>query len=146
MNTLGDAETRTEFGQLLQRYLQKHQAQLSPDSQARFERGSFLRILDSKADEDQAIIESAPQVIDCLKGEALQIWQELTAALDHLDVPYTVDHKLVRGLDYYSGPIFEFLVPGTKSALLAGGRYDGLAEVLGGKPTKVGTENWKKNN
>jgi histidyl-tRNA synthetase len=109
---------------------------MSADNQRRAETNP-LRVLDSKAPEDQAIIDALPKIADYLDEGSREHFGQVLAALDACGVPYTVNPRLVRGLDYYTRTTFEFTVPdgsglGTQNALLGGGRYDGLSEMLGG--------------
>src|SRR5206468_11795182 len=107
-----------------------------PDNQRRAETNP-LRVLDSKEPADQAIIDALPKIADHLGDDSRAHFSAVLAALDACGVPYTVNPRLVRGLDYYTRTTFEFTIPdgsglGTQNALLGGGRYDGLSEMLGG--------------
>ena len=107
---------------------------MCPDNQRRAETNP-LRVLDSKDEQDQEIINALPKIADYLDEASTQHFNEVKAALDACGVPYTVNPRLVRGLDYYTRTTFEFTVDlglGTQNALLGGGRYDGLSEMLGG--------------
>jgi histidyl-tRNA synthetase len=107
---------------------------MCPDNQRRAETNP-LRVLDSKDEADQEIINALPKIADYLDEASTQHFNEVKAALDACGVPYTVNPRLVRGLDYYTRTTFEFTVDlglGTQNALLGGGRYDGLSEMLGG--------------
>jgi histidyl-tRNA synthetase len=106
------------------------------DNQRRAETNP-LRVLDSKDPNDQEIINSLPRIADYLDDASREHFEQVKAALDACGVPYVVEPRLVRGLDYYTRTTFEFTVPdgsglGTQNALLGGGRYDGLSEMLGG--------------
>ena len=94
-------------------------------------------MLDSKDEEVQPLLPDAPKSIDYLSDEANAHWDSLLQSLDALGIPYEIDHTLVRGLDYYTRTVFEFVPPDARrqSTILAGGRYDGLIEELGGQPT-----------
>ena len=117
-------------------YLHRQVDQLAAEDQRRLERNP-LRVLDSKEDPSQAIIESAPRIIDFLCEECRLHFEALRSFLELLDRPYTLNHRLVRGLDYYTKTVFEIWAQGigAQNALGGGGRYDGLAEALGGPPT-----------
>lgn len=138
INSLGHGETRARYRAALLDYLRPHAAELSPDSQRRLERNP-LRVLDSKAPQDQAIAAGAPRILDFLSPEDAAHFDELRAALDALGTPYTVDPHLVRGLDYYTRTLFEIRGRGgdlgAQNALCGGGRYDDMIAQLGGKPT-----------
>ena len=97
----------------------------------RFQRGSELRILDSKDPKDQELIASAPSLQNYLSPESEKSFQEILALLAAVDIPFTVNQRLVRGLDYYTSTIFEFVTEDNQ-ALLAGGRYDNLMKAFGG--------------
>ena len=113
-----------------------HKADLSEDSVARLERNP-LRILDSKDPRDKAICASAPSVDDFLTGEAADFFAAVTAGVDAAGVPWKRNPRLVRGLDYYRHTAFEFVTDrlGAQGTVIAGGRYDGLIESLGGPHT-----------
>ena len=136
LNTLGDAESRVRYRTTLVEYLTRHEQNLSPDSRARLERNP-LRVLDSKAPEDQAIVADAPRLADALTPEAQAFFATVQDGLTRLGVPYTLDDRLVRGLDYYCHTAFEFVSDGlgAQATVLAGGRYDGLIGQLGGPET-----------
>ena len=107
---------------------------MCPDNQRRAETNP-LRVLDSKDEADQDIINALPKIADFLSDESREHFAQVRAALDACGVPYHVNPRLVRGLDYYTRTTFEFTVTtglGTQNALLGGGRYDGLSEMLGG--------------
>jgi len=136
LNTLGDPETRDAWRAALVEYFQAHRAGLSEDSQARLERNP-LRILDSKDPADRAICADAPNVDQYLTGEAADFFAAVTAGVDAAGVPWTRNARLVRGLDYYRHTAFEFVTDrlGAQGTVIAGGRYDGLIETLGGPQT-----------
>ena len=136
LNTLGDPETREAWRGTLVDYFQAHHADLSEDSQMRLARNP-LRILDSKDPRDKAICAGAPSVDDYLTPEASDFFAAVTAGIDAAGVPWTRNSKLVRGLDYYRHTAFEFVTDrlGAQGTVIAGGRYDGLIEALGGPPT-----------
>ncbi len=136
INSLGDQESRAAYRAALLAYLEPHRADLSPDSQARMERNP-LRILDSKVERDREIVADAPRFGDYLGTDATAFWDEVQDGLTVLGIPYTVNPRLVRGLDYYTHTAFEFITEalGAQGAVIAGGRYDGLIEMLGGPHT-----------
>ena len=136
LNTLGDPGTRDAWRSALVDYFRAHQANLSEDSRARLERNP-LRILDSKDAQDRAICADAPNVDQYLTSEAADFFAAVTAGLDGAGVPWTRNARLVRGLDYYRHTAFEFVTDrlGAQGTVIAGGRYDGLIETLGGPPT-----------
>ena len=136
LNTLGDPETRDSWRAALVDYFEGHRADLSEDSVGRLERNP-LRILDSKDARDKAICAEAPSVDDYLTAEAADFFAAVTAGLDAAGVKWTRSPRLVRGLDYYRHTAFEFVTDrlGAQGTVIAGGRYDGLVEALGGPHT-----------
>lgn len=136
LNTLGNTESRMAYRQQLISYFKDYSSSLSEDSQGRLERNP-LRILDSKNKDDQKIVENAPQFSDSLDTESIEFFAAVTEGLDSLSIPYQLNSRLVRGLDYYSHTAFEFTTEGlgSQGTILAGGRYDGLVEQMGGTPT-----------
>ena len=136
LNTLGNTESRMAYRQQLVAYFKDYSSSLSEDSQGRLERNP-LRILDSKNKGDQKIVENAPQFSDSLDTESIEFFAAVTEGLDALSIRYQLNSRLVRGLDYYSHTAFEFKTEdlGSQGTILAGGRYDGLVEQMGGTPT-----------
>lgn len=136
INSLGVPESRENYKMKLREYLQDKVGSLSEDSRKRFET-NILRIFDSKVEVDQAIMQNAPLLIDYLDEESLSHFESVKTLLTAARVPYEIDPKLVRGLDYYTKTTFEIVSGsvGSQSALCGGGRYDLLVEQLGGKPT-----------
>ena len=136
LNTLGDPETRTAWRDALYEHFRAHAAVLSDDSQARLERNP-LRILDSKAHQDWPVVDSAPTIDDYLTGEAADFFGRVTAGLDAAGIVWERAPRLVRGLDYYRHTAFEFITDrlGAQGTVIAGGRYDGLIESIGGPHT-----------
>ena len=136
LNTLGDAETRDAWRAALVEHFSGHRDQLSEDSLTRLEKNP-LRILDSKDPRDRPIADAAPSIDDFLTGEAADFFGRVTAGLDAAGVSWTRNARLVRGLDYYRHTAFEFVTDrlGAQGTVLAGGRYDGLIEALGGPAT-----------
>ena len=136
LNTLGDVETRDAWRAALVAHFEAHRAELSEDSIARLDRNP-LRILDSKDPRDRPIADSAPDIDAYLTVEARAFFDAVTAGLDAAGVQWTRNARLVRGLDYYRHTAFEFVTDrlGAQGTVLAGGRYDGLIESLGGPAT-----------
>ena len=136
VNSIGDAQSRPAYLEALRSYFAPHADSLSHDDQRRL-RENTLRVLDSKDEEVQPLLPGAPKSIDYLSDESKVHWNSLLQSLDALGIPYEIDHQLVRGLDYYTRTVFEFVPPDARrqSTILAGGRYDGLIEELGGQPT-----------
>ena len=136
LNTLGDPETRAAWRDALLEHFRAHAGALSEDSQARLERNP-LRILDSKAHQDWPVVDSAPTIDEFLTGEASDFFGRVTAGLDAAGIAWERAPRLVRGLDYYRHTAFEFITDrlGAQGTVLAGGRYDGLIESIGGPHT-----------
>ncbi len=136
LNTLGDPATRDAWRAALVDYFRDHRNALSEESRARLEKNP-LRILDSKEHQDWPIVDSSPVVDDYLTPEASDYFGRVTAGLDSAGIVWNRDPRLVRGLDYYRHTAFEFITEdlGAQSAVIAGGRYDGLIESLGGPHT-----------
>jgi histidyl-tRNA synthetase len=136
LNSLGTAESRQAYRALLVDYFSAHRDQLDEDSLRRLEQNP-LRILDSKNPEMQALVAAAPSLTEHLDTESAEHFDQLKAVLDAAGVAYRVNPRLVRGLDYYSRTVFEWLTDrlGAQAAVCSGGRYDGLVEQLGGRPT-----------
>jgi histidyl-tRNA synthetase len=140
LNSVGSSTDRPRYVAALKAALAPIKHQLCEDNQRRAETNP-LRVLDSKDPADQALIDALPRIADFLDDSSRDHFAQVRAALDACAVPYTVNPRLVRGLDYYTRTTFEFTVPssadpasglGTQNALLGGGRYDGLSEMLGG--------------
>lgn len=136
LNTLGDTESRTAYRKVLVDYLSAHVDKLSEESRARLERNP-LRVLDSKDADDKKIVADAPVFDDHLTAEARDFFAQVRDGLDQLNIAYTLNPRLVRGLDYYCHTAFEFTTDalGAQGTVLAGGRYDGLVETMGGPRT-----------
>jgi len=136
LNTLGDAATRDAWRAALVAHFETHRDALSEDSLARLEKNP-LRILDSKDPRDRPVADSAPEIDAYLTSEAGAFFEAVTRGLDAAGVAWTRNARLVRGLDYYRHTAFEFVTDrlGAQGTVLAGGRYDGLIESLGGPPT-----------
>ena len=136
LNSLGSAEARQQYRDVLVKYFEAHQSELDEDSQRRLHTNP-LRILDSKNPEMQKLNENAPKLIDHLDDESKQHFETLCSILDDVGVKYKINPRLVRGLDYYSKTVFEWVTDklGAQGTVCAGGRFDGLVEQLGGKAT-----------
>ena len=136
LNTLGDAETRDAWRAALVEHFEAHRGSLSEDSLVRLERNP-LRILDTKDPKERPIADRAPSIDDFLTSEAADFFAQVTAGLDAAGVKWTRNPRLVRGLDYYRHTAFEFVTDrlGAQGTVIAGGRYDGLIEALGGPHT-----------
>jgi histidyl-tRNA synthetase len=136
LNTLGDAETRDAWRAALVAHFEKHRGELSEDSLVRLDKNP-MRILDSKDPRDRPIADAAPDIDAHLTSEAGAFFEKVTKGLDAAGVAWTRNGRLVRGLDYYRHTAFEFVTDrlGAQGTVLAGGRYDGLIESLGGPAT-----------
>jgi histidyl-tRNA synthetase len=134
INTLGNSSSRDAYRSALVEYLSTYCYELSSDSQIRLEKNP-LRILDSKDANDKAIIANAPAFEDFLDDESQAHFQQVKHALQELHIPFSLNNRLVRGLDYYSHTVFEFVTTklGAQSTVAAGGRYDALFTQLGAK-------------
>jgi len=133
VNTLGDAASRSAYREKLVNYFSRYAAELSDDSKLRLEKNP-LRILDSKDEGDKKLVADAPQMQDSLTDEARAFFASLQDYLTAFGVPFTHNPHIVRGLDYYNHTAFEFVTNalGAQGTVLAGGRYDGLVEQMGG--------------
>jgi histidyl-tRNA synthetase len=136
LNSLGDLASRDRYRQALLTYLRDVEADLDEDSQRRLDTNP-LRVLDSKSPQTQALLEAAPMLPDYLDTESAEHFARLQELLRACGVEYQLNTRLVRGLDYYNRTVFEWVTEalGAQGAICAGGRYDGLVEQLGGKPT-----------
>jgi histidyl-tRNA synthetase len=137
LNSLGDTVCRPAYRELLLSYLREHRTELCEEHQARFEENP-LRVLDCKKAACEPVVAGAPSQLDHLCDDCAAHFARVEAGLGALGVPYTIDSKLVRGLDYYTRTTFEYVAVGLESAQNAvggGGRYDGLVEAMGGPPT-----------
>jgi len=136
MNSLGTLEARNVYKRLLTDYLRAHEAELDEDSQRRLERNP-LRILDSKNPAMQEMLNAAPALADHLDEESRAHFVRVRELLDDAGIAYEINPRLVRGLDYYSRTVFEWVTDrlGAQSAVCSGGRYDGLVAQLGGRDT-----------
>ena len=136
LNSLGNAESRATYRQALIDYLMPLKDNLSKDSQRRLEENP-LRVLDSKEKEDKLAVENAPSILDYLDKESQTHFQAVRSLLEALEIPYTINTSMVRGLDYYNHTIFEFTadVAGNELTICAGCRYDSLVAYFGGPET-----------
>ena len=136
LNSIGSSKCRSDYRNVLKDFIRPNRDQFSETSQKRFDTNP-LRILDTKLEHEQTLLEGAPTVSECYTAEDKAHLESLQNFLTAMEIPFTIDPRLVRGLDYYSRTVFEFTSPvlGAQDALLGGGRYDGLVETLGGKPT-----------
>ncbi len=136
INTLGDTESRGAYRDVLVKYLSQFRDKLSRDSQERLERNP-MRILDSKDEGDQRIVADAPVYSDHLNAASRDFFARVVAGLDALGIAYSVNPRLVRGLDYYCHTCFEIMSDelGAQKTVLGGGRYDGLVGIMGGPET-----------
>ena len=136
INSLGTPESRRAYRARLLEYLRAHESHLDGDSRRRLE-GNPLRILDSKNPDMQELIAGAPRLTEHLDSESQAHFEELCAQLREVGIAYEINPRLVRGLDYYTRTVFEWLSParGAQNAVCSGGRYDGLIAQLGGEPT-----------
>ena len=136
INSLGTPGSRELYKNQLRNFLIDKKDRLSEESRKRFEK-NILRIFDSKAENDQEILENAPLLINYIDEESKNDFEEVKTVLSEIGIPYEVDPKLVRGLDYYTKTTFEIASSsvGSQNALCGGGRYDLLVEELGGSPT-----------
>ena len=136
INSLGSAASRASYRETLSGYFSDNKDRLDEDSSRRLKTNP-LRILDSKNKDLEALIAKAPKMIDHLDRESNEHFKSLKNYLDHLEIPYKVNPKLVRGLDYYNQTVFEWVSNelGSQGTICGGGRYDGLVEKMGGNPT-----------
>lgn len=136
INSTGDPECKPRYAQALREYFGPIADRLAPLDRERLARNP-LRVLDTKERESLPFIEGAPRMLDYLNDDCRAHFGELLGYLDAIGIPYQINHRLVRGLDYYTKTVFELWGEGlgAQAALCGGGRYDGLIEVLGGAPT-----------
>ena len=136
LNTLGDPDSRAAYRDALVAYFSRRHSELSEDSRRRLERNP-LRIFDSKEESDRRVSLEAPAFDDYLNAGSRDFFAQVCAGLDLLGIPYRLNPRLVRGLDYYSHTAFEFVTSdlGAQGTVIGGGRYDGLVEIMGGPAT-----------
>jgi len=136
INSLGTSESRVQYREILVEYFTKYEDQLDEDSRRRLLTNP-MRILDSKNPDMQSLIESAPKLYDYLDDDSKQHFSSLCSYLDSLNISYKINTRLVRGLDYYTKTVFEWVTDklGSQGTICAGGRYDGLVSQIGGRDT-----------
>ena len=136
INNLGTADDRLSYSEALKNYLEVHREDLDEDSQRRLDK-NVLRILDSKSPQTQKILSNAPQMPDYISAESAESFSAFQKILVSAGIDFEVNTRLVRGLDYYNGLVFEWVTDklGAQSAVCSGGRYDGLSKQLGGTDT-----------
>lgn len=136
LNSLGSTESRAGYREALVSYFSKYESDLDEDSRRRLQTNP-LRILDSKEERTRRLLDEAPRLNEFLDDESKQHFDGLCALLDRSQMPYTVNPMIVRGLDYYNRTVFEWVTDslGAQGTVCGGGRYDGLMEQIGGKPT-----------
>lgn len=135
INTLGDDASRAAYREALRAHFKDHIDTMCADCKRRYEQNP-LRILDCKVDRDLDVMKCSPKIGDYLNEESKQYFEQVLQGLDALGIPYEIDDKLVRGLDYYTHTVFEVVsmneAMGAQSTVFAGGRYDGMVEYFGG--------------
>jgi histidyl-tRNA synthetase len=136
LNSIGDADERAQYRQTLITYFEQHAELLDEDAKRRLH-SNPLRILDTKNPRMQAMCEAAPKLMDCLGEASKQHFARLCALLDQAGIAYVINHRLVRGLDYYNRTVFEWVTTklGAQGTIAGGGRYDTLVERIGGSAT-----------
>mgnify|MGYP001371473295 CR=1 FL=1 len=132
INSLGCPQCRSNYNKILRDFIGQNLGKLCPTCKERFEKNP-LRVLDCKEESCQGIIANAPSVLECLNGECMEHFQKVQDILTEMGIAFTIDPKIVRGLDYYTRTVFEFVSDGL--TVCGGGRYDNLIEECGGKPT-----------
>ena len=136
INSLGGPECRAKYNQTLSQFLQEHKEELCPLCQERMEKNP-LRVLDCKNPKCGELVKDAPTVLDCLGEDCQAHFEELQQLLTQMNIPFIIDPSIVRGLDYYTKTVFEFISNdiGSQGTVCGGGRYDKLVEEVGGAPT-----------
>ena len=136
LNSLGDPESRVHYRDALVNYFTGHKSKLSEDSLKRLEKNP-MRILDSKDEEDRVLIENAPRIAEYYNDITKDFFAQVLSGLEEIGIDYEINDRLVRGLDYYCHTAFEFTTDqlGSQGTVIAGGRYDGLMEMMGGSQT-----------
>jgi histidyl-tRNA synthetase len=136
LNSIGDADERAQYRQTLIAYFEQHMDLLDEDAKRRLH-SNPLRILDTKNPRMQAMCEAAPKLMDCLGETSKQHFAQLCTLLEQAGIAYTINHRLVRGLDYYNRTVFEWVTTklGAQGTIAGGGRYDTLVERIGGSAT-----------
>lgn len=141
INNIGSGESRIKYEEALKAYFKEHLDDLCDDCHVRYEKNP-LRMLDCKVDKENPIMKNAPSILDYLTEDDKKYFNEVCNILDQLNIKYEISNRLVRGLDYYTNVVFEFICDDEASsingaAVLAGGRYNGLAKELGGPDTEA---------
>lgn len=139
INSIGTSECRKAYLVELVAYFRQHRSKLSEDDKRRLQKNP-LRMLDSKEEATRELLQGAPQILDWLDEKSKEHFMKVLEFLEEMEIPYVLNPYLVRGLDYYSHTVFEFMLAddtgdSSQAALGGGGRYDGLVELLGGRPT-----------
>lgn len=136
INSLGGPECRAKYNETLREFLNNHKEELCPLCQERMDKNP-LRVLDCKNPNCNGIVKDAPTVLDCLGQECKAHFEELQNLLTQMQIPFIIDPSIVRGLDYYTKTVFEFISNdiGSQGTVCGGGRYDKLVEEIGGAPT-----------
>ncbi|TMD58992.1 MAG: histidine--tRNA ligase [Chloroflexi bacterium] len=139
LNTIGDGKCRAKVRDGLRAYFEPFRDRLSDDSRRRLDT-NVLRVLDSKEERDQDIVKGAPRIVELLCEEDIAHFDAVKSGLERLGVAFVINDRLVRGLDYYTRTVFEFILTnekfkGRRLSVAGGGRYDGLLETMGGPPT-----------
>ncbi len=136
INSIGCPACRNKYNEMLKDYFRPHVSSMCEDCQARFEKNP-LRMIDCKIDGGKEVVQNAPRLIDHLCDDCKAHFEGLKSRLDAVGIKYTIDPNIVRGLDYYTRTVFEFVSEnvGTQGTICGGGRYDGLVENCGGAPT-----------
>ncbi len=136
INSLGQKAERQDYIKKLQNHLIAHESELCSDCQTRLTKNP-LRVLDCKVCSEKELMQSAPKLLDSLGEESKIYFETVLSTLGNLEIDYTIDHKLVRGLDYYNDTVFEFVLnsENAQNTIIGGGRYDGLVEQLNGPST-----------
>ncbi len=133
LNSLGDKESRAAYTEALTEFLKKYEKDLSEESKVRLSKNP-LRILDSKNETDRNLLINAPKIDQFYNQQSREYWETVLSGLDEVGAQYVINQKLVRGMDYYCHTVFEFTTSklGSQGTVLAGGRFDGLSEMMGG--------------
>ena len=136
INSIGCPVCRNKYNEMLKEYFRPHVASMCEDCQARFEKNP-LRMIDCKIDGGKEVVQNAPRLLDHLCDDCRTHFESLKKELDAVGIKYEIDTNIVRGLDYYTRTVFEFVSEnvGTQGTICGGGRYDGLVENCGGAPT-----------
>ncbi len=136
INSLGQKSDRENYIKALKSHLENHREEMCSDCQTRIDKNT-LRVLDCKVDSEKEFMQNAPKIVDTLSDESKAYFDQVLSTLDELNISYEIDHKLVRGLDYYNDTVFEFVLNSgnAQNTVIGGGRYDSLVETLSGPNT-----------